>query len=77
MNAHKLLEALAEELRAVDGDYEFSDMSGEVAYYSALRSVATCIDAVLDRVRLEGHSENDAIRQVKAIEGIFRHVNVT
>lgn len=77
ISTYELLQLLAEELRAVDGDYEFSNMSEEVAYYAALRSVATCIDTVLDRARLEGHSENDAIRQVKAVEGIVGHVDVT
>lgn len=75
--AHELLQLVAEELRAVDGDYEFSNASEDVAYYAALSSVATCIEAVLDRARLQGHSENDAIRQVKAIKGIVRHVDVT
>lgn len=77
MDVHELFQLVAKELYAVNGDYEFDDVIADEAYYAALSSVASCIEKVLDRARLEGHSENNAIRQVKAIECVVRHVDVT
>lgn len=45
------LERLADELRSVRSSVEFSNMDGEVAYYSALNTVATCIEAVVRDLR--------------------------
>jgi len=42
-----LLQSVAERLRDVRSSVEFSNMAGEVAYYSALNTVATCIEAAL------------------------------
>lgn len=42
-----LLQRIAERLRGVRSRVEFSNMDGEVAYYSALNTIATCIEETL------------------------------
>lgn len=51
-----VLERLAEELRGVRSSFECSNMEGEVAYYAALNSVATCIENVAREFRIKASS---------------------
>lgn len=65
----EVLERLANELRDVRSNIEFSNMDGDVAYYSALNSVASCIENVL-RDTSKGHAEDDPVRKVKAVHSV-------
>jgi hypothetical protein len=54
-NIRATLERLAQELRNVQSHVQFSSMDGDVAYYSALHAMATCIENVIRETELNGH----------------------
>ena len=54
-NSLEVLESVVEKLRSVRAKVHFTSMDGETAYYSALQTMASCIEDAVSGAKSERH----------------------